>query len=142
MPRGVESITESQLIEVLHARLQEEVDNNGSAAAITKAQTKTVIKALKEEIAFCLANGYKVSFSGLLTITPSAKKGRKKGTKVRNPFDGTVKTLRSDEPDKFVVKAKVSRSVLDYFPEPGTSDGDQLVKQLMPKRKRRARVAA
>ena len=126
--KGATPLSESDLIEEI-------VNNRLGSADVSKAQVKHIIKALKEEIADCLQSGYKVTLSGLLTIVPSSKPGRKKGTVVRNPFDGTTKTLRSDEPDKFKVKARVSASVVNGFPSAKSADGQALLKQLTPAKK-------
>lgn len=128
MAKGATPLTEGELIEEVVGRLD--------GAGLSKSQVRDVVKALKAEIADCLQNGYKVSLTGLLTITPRSKPGRKKGTKVRNPFDGTEKTLRADEPDKFVIKAKVSSSVAAGFPSVKSQAGAALVKQLAPAKKK------
>lgn len=127
MAKGATPLTEGELIEETLKRVD----------GLSKAQVRAVVKALKEEIADCVQNGYKVSLTGLLTITPRSKPGRKKGTKVRNPFDGTEKTLRSDEPDKFVVKAKMSSTVASGFPSVKSQAGAALVKQLAPAKKKK-----
>lgn len=126
MAKGATPLTEGELIEETLKRLD----------GVSKSDVSKVVKALKAEIADCLQNGYKVTLSGLLTITPRSKPGRKKGTKVRNPFDGTEKTLRADEPDKFVIKAKVSSSVAKGFPSVKSQAGAALVKQLAPAKKK------
>jgi nucleoid DNA-binding protein len=105
----------------------EEVTNR---AGLSRAVVKQVVKALKEEAADCLSNGYKVQLSGLVTLEPQAKAGRKKGTVVRNPFDGTEKKLKSDESDKFKVKAKASPSIAKTFPSVKSKQGQELLKQL------------
>jgi nucleoid DNA-binding protein len=111
--KGPLPLSEAELIDETLKRLE----------GVSRAQVRDVVKALKAEIADCLSSGYKVSLTGLLTLTPSAKPGRKKGTKVRNPFDGTEKTLRSDEPDKFRIKAKVSSTIANAFPSTRSKDG-------------------
>lgn len=124
--RGPEPLSEAGLIEEIHTRLD---------STVSKADVKVVVKALKEEIAECLQNGYKVTLTGLMIITPSVKPGRKKGDKVYNPFDGTTKTLRADEPPKFNAKASISSVVKNGFPDPKKTDGAALVAQLTPKKK-------
>ena len=101
-----------------------------------RSTVRDVVKALKVEAIDCLANGYKVSLSGLLTLEPQAKPGRKKGTVVRNPFDGSERTLRSDEPDKFKVKAKASSAIVKSFPGVKSKDGQALLAQLAKKTKK------
>jgi nucleoid DNA-binding protein len=130
MAKGAIALSESDLINELYTRLTD------GGAEVSQAEVRRFVKAFKEEVTDCLVNGYKISLTGLLTITPSAKPGRKKGTKVRNPFDGTTKTLRADELDKFVVKAKVSASVRNQFPSTKSAAGQALVKQLKPAKKR------
>lgn len=124
--KGAIPLTEAELINEIHTRVGD---------AFTHSQVSTVVKAAKAEIIDCLANGYKVNLSGLLILTPTAKAGRKKGTKVRNPFDGTIKTLRADEPDKFKIKARVSPSVVTKnFPTTRTQKGQDLIKALTVKK--------
>ena len=121
MAKGPQTLSESEFVDEIVSRLGD---------GFSKSQVRQVVKALKEEAIDCLANGYKINLTGLLTITPQAVKGRKKGTKVKNPFAGTEKTLRSDEPDKFRVKAKASSSILNHFPSIRSGDGQALHKQL------------
>lgn len=128
--KGAKPLSEAEFIEEITKRL------DTSGGGLSKAQVKSVVKALKEEAIDCVSNGYKITLSGLLTLTPVAKAGRKKGTKVRNPFDGTEKTLRADEPDKFKVKAKVSSAVLKEFPSAKKAEGQELLKQLTPAKKK------
>lgn len=124
--KGAIPLTEAELINEIHTRVGD---------SFTHSQVSTVVKAAKAEIIDCLANGYKVNLSGLLILTPTAKAGRKKGTKVRNPFDGTTKTLRADEPDKFKIKARVSPSVVTKnFPTTRTQKGQDLIKALTVKK--------
>lgn len=128
MGKGATALSESEFVSEIANRLGDEVP---------AAVVKKVVKALKEEAVDCLANGYKVTLTSFLTMTPTAVKGRKKGTKVRNPFDGTEKTLRSDEPDKFRVKAKASTVIAKQFPSIKSADGQALHKQLTPAKKKK-----
>lgn len=129
--KGATPLSESELIDEVLKRLE----GNGGEGW-TKADVKQAVKAIKDEIEDCLINGYKVSLGGLLTLTPVAKPGRKKGAKVRNPFDGTTKTLRSDEPDKFKIKAKVSSTIVKSFPSSTSAAGRELLTQLTPAKKK------
>ena len=121
--KGAIPVTESELVGLVAERV-----GNG----FSQKDVREIVRALKEEITECVQMGCKVTLSGLLVITPVAKPGRKKGTVVRNPFDGSTKTLRADEPDKFNVKARVSAGVKQGFPSPRTQAGKELVSQLMP----------
>jgi nucleoid DNA-binding protein len=121
--RGPYPLTESELIGEVATRI-----GNG----FSKKDVSDVVKALKAEITECIQLGHKVSLAGLVIFTPVAKPGRKKGAVVRNPFDGTSRTLRADEPDKFAVKARVSAGVKAGFPSSRTKDGQALIKQLAP----------
>ncbi len=135
--KGAIPLTEAELIAEVHTR----IENDGGG--IPKATVTAVVKALKAEMVDCLINGYKVGLSGVFSLTPTAKAGRKKGTVVRNPFDGSTKTLRSDEPDKFKVKAKASPAVLKEFPGVRSAAGADLMAMLTPpKRKPAAKKAA
>jgi nucleoid DNA-binding protein len=125
--KGASPLTEREFVDELHKRLPE---------SISRAQAGAVVKALKEELTDCMANGYKITLGGVLTLTPTVKPGRKKGDKVRNPFDGTTKTLRADEPPKYKVKAKVSSTVVKAFPSPKSKDGIALIEQLTPAKKK------
>lgn len=126
---GATALSEAELIHELGKRLP----------GIPAATIKAVVKGFKEEVTECLSQGYKITLSGLLTITPGSKPGRKKGTVVRNPFDGTSKTLRADEPDKFFVKAKASTlTILKSFPTVKSAKGQELLKSLAPAKKKAA----
>ena len=130
--KGPYPLTESELIGEVANRI-----GNG----FSKKDVSDVVKALKAEITECIQLGHKVSLGGLVIFTPVAKAGRKKGTVVRNPFDGTERTLRSDEPDKFAVKARVSAGVKNGFPSSRTAQGQQLIKQLAPVKRAPAKAA-
>ena len=127
--RGPKPLSEAELIDETTAR-----------AGMARSEVRKVVKALKEEIADCLTNGYKVSLTGLVTFEPQAKPGRKKGTVVRNPFDGSEKKLKSDEPDKFKVKARASGTIANGFPSVKSKAGQELLKQLAkPKAKKKGK---
>lgn len=128
--KGAKPLSEREFTEELIKRLP----------GTSMAQGREIVKAIKAEIADCLANGYKVTLTSFATFTPSSKPGRKKGTKVANPFkpDAPPKVLRADEPDKFVVKAKLSSTIIaNSFPTTRSADGQALLKQLAPAKKRK-----
>lgn len=102
---------------------------------LSKAQIKHAVEAIAEELGDCMANGYKVSIPGVAIFTPRAKAGRKKGTVVRNPFDGSEKTLKKDEPDSVVVKVKAAGRLKDALPSPTSKAGAELVKALLKAKK-------
>jgi nucleoid DNA-binding protein len=93
---------------------------------ISKATVNKVFAALVEEAHDCLVNGYVVTIPGLVKLTPAVKPGRKKGTVVKNPFAGTEKKLKADEPDKFVLRVSKSSSILKKFPKITTARGKEL----------------
>lgn len=130
MAKGPLPLSEAGFIEEITTR-----------SGLQRSVVKQVVKALKEEATDCLANGYKVTLSGFLTLTPEAKAGRKKGTVVRNPFDGSEKKLKADEPDKFKVKAKASPAIVaNSFPSVKSKDGQELLKQLAKPKKKKAKA--
>ena len=71
---------------------------------LSKADVNAVLAAVVAQAQEDLAGGFEVPLLGLVALKPVAKKGRKKGTEVRNPFDGSVKTLKKDEPDSIRIK--------------------------------------
>jgi nucleoid DNA-binding protein len=113
---GAIPLSEAELIEETVKRLP----------GVTQSQMRKMLTALKEEIVDCVTQGYKVSLSGVASFEPTVKAGRKKGTVVHNPFDGTSKTLRADEPDKFVLKVKKSSAISRKFPTLRTAAGKEL----------------
>lgn len=116
-----------------HAEFIDEVVKRLDGEA-SKAEVKRLVTAVAEELGDCLANGYKVSIAGIGIFEPRAKKGRKKGTKVRNPFDQTVKTIKKDEPDKVTIKARPAGALKKALPDPAKADGIALAKQLLKKK--------
>jgi nucleoid DNA-binding protein len=129
--KGPQPLTEAEFIVELGKRLE------ASGTLLSAADLRAVVKGLKAEAIDCLANGYKVTLSGFATFVPVAKAGRKKGTVVRNPFDGSTRTLRADEPDKFRVKARASGSIVSkHFPTARTQQGKDLLAQLTPAKKK------
>lgn len=106
---------------------------------ISKATVSKVFAALVEEAHDCLVNGYVVTIPGLVKLTPAVKAGRKKGTVVKNPFAGTEKTLRSDEPDKFVLRISKSSAILKKFPKATTARGKELQGLLADKPKKKSK---
>ena len=123
--KGAIPLTEAELIEETAKRLP----------GLTSNQVRSVFKALKDEIVDCVTSGYKINLVGIASFEPTVKAGRKKGTVVNNPFDGTSKTLRADEPDKFVLKVKKSGALTAKFPTMRTKDGQALHAQLYVKPK-------
>lgn len=121
--KGAIPLTEAELVEETLKRLP----------GFTKNQVRQVVSALKEEIVDCVIQGYKVGLSGVVSFEPYVKAGRKKGSVVRNPFDGTTRTLRADEPDKFMLKVKRSSAVTKKFPTLRTAAGRTLHDQLYKK---------
>lgn len=107
---------------------------NRIGGEVSKADIAKILAATAEELGDCLANGYKVNMSGIANFTPRVKAGRKKGTVVRNPFDGTTKTLRADEPDKVSIGVRCPAPLKNAMPSPKTAAGQALVKQLKRKK--------
>ena len=114
------------------AEFKEEVGKR-LGGTVSKADINKVFSALVEEAHDCLINGYIVSIPGLVKLTPVVKAGRKKGTVVRNPFEGTEKTLKADEPDKFAVRVSKSSAISKKFPTLRTSAGKELHSKLAAK---------
>src|SRR5262245_36893605 len=120
---GAIALSEAEFIEETVKRLP----------GFTQSQVRKVVTALKEELVDCVTQGYKVSLSGIASFEPVVKPGRKKGTVVHNPFNGTSKTLRSDEPDKFMLRVKKSPAVSRKFPSIKTAAGKELHGRLYKK---------
>ena len=125
--KGAIPLSEAELIDEVVSRLE------SAKVELSKAQVKTVVKALKEEVADCLQNGYKVNLSGLVIFTPKVRAGKKKGTVVRNPQTGETSTIKKDMPDEFKVGARVSKGVVDGFPSLKSNAGQELHKRLYKK---------
>lgn len=123
---AAEALTHAAFIEEVVSRLDGDV---------SKADIKRVVAAVGEELGDCLANGYKVSIAGIGIFEPRAKKGRKKGTMVRNPFDGTEKKVKADEPDKVTIKARPAGALKNALPDPAKADGVALAKKLLKKKR-------
>ncbi|MDX6485968.1 MAG: Bacterial DNA-binding protein [Gaiellaceae bacterium] len=102
----------------------------------SKSDVKKVLDAVAVELQDCLANGYKVSITGVGRFEPRAKAGRKKGTLIRNPFDPDAppKKVTADEPTKIVVKAFPAAALKNGMPGPKTKKGQDLAKELLKKR--------
>ena len=107
-----------------------EVLNRLDGAGYSRSDVKRIMDAIAEEAQDCIANGYSVPLLSLVKIEPVVKKGRKKGTVVRNPFDGTTKTLRSDESDSVKVKAKPLGKLKNALPSPKSKAGKELIDAL------------
>lgn len=108
--------------------LEEVVTNQ--EVSVSKGQVKAVLEAVALELGDCLANGYKVNIPGVGNFKPVAKAGRKKGTEIRNPFDGTTKRLTANEPDKIKVKIVPNAKLKAHLPEAGTANAKKLIKAL------------
>jgi hypothetical protein len=133
--KGPITLSESELLDETLKRLA----NGGHE--FSRAQARTMLTALKEELVDCVTSGYKVNLTGVLTIEPVLKAGRKKGTVIRNPFDPDAKprTLKADEPDKFAVKVSKSTTLNAKFPTVKSKAGQELADQLrLPAKKKRA----
>lgn len=84
---------------------------------LSKADINAVITAIVEQSQEDLSNGYEVPLFGLVKLVPTAKQGRKKGTEVRNPFDGTTRKLTKTEPDTVRIKARPMAAAKSAIPE-------------------------
>jgi nucleoid DNA-binding protein len=95
-----------------------------------------VLVALAEELQGALADGFKVSITGVGRFEPRAKAGRKKGDLIRNPFDPDAppKKVTSDEPTKVVVKAFPAAALKNGLPGPKTKKGQELAGALLAKK--------
>lgn len=101
-----------------------------SGRELSKADINGVIDAIVAQAQEDLSTGYEVPLFGLVKIVPTAKKGRKKGTEVRNPFDGSTRKLAATEPDSIRLKAKPMAAAKSALPEPGSGPAKSLVKTL------------
>lgn len=124
MATKAEALTQAQFNDEVLGRLEKD------GQEISKSQYSRVLAAICDEAADCLANGYSISIGGLVKLEPRAKAGRKKGTVVRNPFDGSEKKLRADEPDKITIKARPLAKAKAQLPTPNSKAGKELVKAL------------
>lgn len=125
---AAEPLSHADFIEEVTSRLDGE---------LSKAQVRSCVKAVSEELADCLANGYKVNVSGIGIFEPRAKKGRKKGTLIRNPFDPDAKPKKvaKDEPDKVTIKVRAGAGLKNALPDPKKADGVALAKKLLKKKR-------
>lgn len=101
-----------------------------SRPELSKADINGVLNALVEQVQADLTEGFEVPLLGLVKVTPTAKKGRKKGTEVRNPFDGSTRKLDATEPDSVKLKAKPMAAAKAALPEAGSVEAKKLVKAL------------
>lgn len=86
--------------------INEVIEHVAESRDLSRAEVKAVLDSLVEVTQSNLRDGYAVPLLGLVKLTPTFKAGRKKGTEVRNPFDGTTKKLTKNEPDTVKVKAR------------------------------------
>lgn len=83
---------------------------------LSKADINAVIAAVVEQAQADLSEGVEVPLFGLVKLVPTAKKGRTKGTTVRNPFDGTERKLTKNEPDTVKIKARPMAAAKSAIP--------------------------
>ena len=83
---------------------------------LSKADINAVFAALVESTQNDLASGYEVPLLGIVKLVPTFKAGRTKGTVVKNPFDGSEKTLKADEPDKVRIAVKIAKHAKNALP--------------------------
>lgn len=119
--KGAKPLSESEFIDEVVNRL---------GGAMPKTQVRAVVKAMKEEIADCLANGYKVTLTGLVRFEPKFVPEKKKGEPVRNPSTGETAPRAKTVPASFKAKAFASSSLKKVFPTIKSSAGTELAKQL------------
>ena len=133
MAKGPIPLNESDLVHEIGLRLP----------GTPESQIRKFLTAFKDEVTDCIISGYKVNLTGLCSFEPVVKAGRKKGTQIRNPFkpDEPPKTLRADEPDKFMVKIKKSPSLTAKFPTVRSGAGQDLHEQLAGKPRARRKAA-
>lgn len=84
---------------------------------LSKADVNAVLNALVAQAQSDLADGYEVPLLGLVKLVPTLKVGRKKGTVVRNPFDGSERKLTATESDTVKIKARPGAAAKNALPE-------------------------
>lgn len=113
--KGAITLTESQFASELAKRLD-----------VSESEVKKFIKGFKAEVVDCLANGYKVSFAGLVRFEPKYVSAKAKGEMVRNPGTGEMAPRKVAEPASFKAKAFASSAIAKFFPSLRTNAGKAL----------------
>lgn len=113
-----------------HGEFLNELSEHPALQHLSKSDIRLVLAEAAAELGDCMANGYKVNIPGFGNYKLVAKKGRKKGTTVTNPFDQTSRKLTATEPDSIKVKIGANAKLKAHLPEPGTANAKALVKKI------------
>jgi len=116
------------------ARKEQSVNTLGALAdvvaedcGITKRLALDVLRSVIGNVQEELTAGNEVKIPGFVSFQYRVRAGKKKGTVVRNPFDGTERKLDAAVPPKIVVRPRVSTAIRNAAPSPRTAAGKAIM---------------
>lgn len=94
---------------------------------ITKRLALEVLRSVIGNVQEELTAGNEVRIPGFVSFQYKVRAGKKKGTVVRNPFDGSERKLDAAIPPKIVVRPRVSTAIRNAAPSPRTAAGKAIM---------------
>lgn len=135
-PPGTKGLTMPAQV-LTTAEFKDEVANRLDGS-VSKADVNRVYKAIGEELADCLSNGYKVRLAGIGIFEPVhiPAKPRRKAINPFNPEEG--EQWRAAKPAGWKVKIRASAALKKLFPSAKSKKGQELVAMLAPQAAKKA----
>jgi len=94
---------------------------------ITKRLALDVLRSVISNVQEELKSGNEVKIPGFVSFQYRVRAGKKKGTVVRNPFDGSERKLDAAIPPKIIVRPRVSTAIRNAAPQPRTAAGKRIM---------------
>jgi nucleoid DNA-binding protein len=94
---------------------------------ITKRLALEVLRSVIANVQYELQSGNEVRIPGFVSLQFRVRAGKKKGTVVRNPFDGTERKLDAAIPPKIIVRPRASTAIRNAAPSPRTAVGKAIM---------------
>jgi len=120
--------------EATAARKEQSVNTLGALAEavaedcdISKRLALDVLRSVIANVQLELQDGNEVKIPGFVSFQYRVRPGKKKGTVVRNPFDGTERKLDAAQPAKILVRPRVSTAIRNAAPSPRTAAGKAIM---------------
>jgi len=102
------------------------VSSTGEELGISRADVRAIVNTFFEHVEAELSRGNEVTLTPYVAFRFRYSAPIKKGTMVRNPFDGSVNPS-AGRSAKLVVRARALKRVRDAAPGPSTKAGKPLV---------------
>ena len=94
---------------------------------VSKRLALAMLRSVIANVQLELQDGNEVRIPGFVSFKYRVRPGKKKGTVVRNPFDGTERKLDAAVPPQILVRPRVSTKIRNAAPGPRTAAGKAIM---------------